>query len=86
MEQTEQKHTPGLAIAAPDMLEALLAQELASDMQKEGRLPDSGDERYTPFIGEWNGYEAPEIRWVHFNYRRQELRRAAIAKATSPTE
>lgn len=60
------------------MADALEAQELASAIQKERRTPPPNDPRYTPFIGKWNGYHAPEQRWQEFMVRRKELRRQAL--------
>lgn len=60
------------------LYQALLAQQILSDMQKEGSLPNSTDERYTPFIGEWNAYKAPEQRFYEFAQKRRELRIAAL--------
>jgi hypothetical protein len=71
-----------LIAAAPEMLAALQAQQVSSDMQGEGRFPPSDDPRYTPFIGEWDGCAAPEKRWYDFQIQRKRLRAAAIAKAT----
>lgn len=60
------------------LLRALRAQAVLSDMQKETGVPDPADPRYTPFIGEWNGYHAPEQRFFDFADHRRALRTSAI--------
>jgi molybdopterin-guanine dinucleotide biosynthesis protein A len=65
---------------ADDLLAACEAQELGSALQREV-CPAPDDRRYTPFIGEWNGYHAPEQRYAEFQQKRRDMRVAAIAKA-----
>jgi len=64
------------------MFSALCAQELASLMQSEG-MPDPNDPRYTPYIGKWNGYHAPEQRYGQFMHERRELRTRALSQAAA---
>lgn len=75
-----------LACSAPDLLLALQAQEVASDMQKQLAIPSPDDPRYTPYIGPWDGYRAPEVRFMDFHLKRKLLRRTAIAKALGKGE
>lgn len=62
---------------------ALQAQEDFSAMQRDLRstedYPNPDDPRYTPVIGEWDGYAAPEMRYAEFATKRRELRRQVLA-------
>lgn len=82
-----QDRTNALLISsAPDLLLALQAQEVASDMQKQLAIPSPDDPRYTPYIGPWDGYRAPEVRFMDFHLKRKLLRRTALAKAMEKGE
>ena len=62
-------------------LKALRAQELFSDIQRawaSGVVTGPSDPRYTAFIGEWNGYQAPEVRYAEVGGARRELRKEAL--------
>lgn len=67
--------------AAPSLLLALRAQQIASDIVHEGCRPAPDDPRFTEFIGEWNCYEAPELRWRRFVEKRRELRKSALIQS-----
>ncbi len=64
---------------------ALTAQESFSAMQREirasGQYPETTDSRYTPVIGIWDGYAAPEVRFSDFAHARRRLREAALKEA-----
>ena len=66
-------------------INALRLQELCSTIQKEGYtiLPD--DPRYTEWIGEWDGYKAPEQRIESINYLRKQMRREVLETLTNDT-
>lgn len=64
--------------AGRDAMIACLAAELASQITLEGKLPAPNDPRYTDFIGTWDTYSAPEIRWADFIAKPRELRRKAL--------
>lgn len=70
-----------LIASAPLLYMALLAQEVASEMQKELAIPDPQDPRYEPFLGPYDGYKAPEIRFYDFMVKRQQLRTEALKQA-----
>lgn len=60
---------------------ALQAQEDYGAMSRQrqaGEFISPIDPRYTPVIGEWNGYHAPELRFDNFAHVRHDLRRAAL--------
>lgn len=59
-------------------LKALKAQEVLKEMQNERVIVLPNDPRYTPFIGEWNGYHAPEQRFEEFVCKRRDLRRECL--------
>lgn len=73
------KEVTNLLQAAPIMLAALKMQELLKTFQNEDQMPLPNDPRYTPYIGEWNGYQAPEVRFQVFCDHRRNLRRQAFA-------
>lgn len=90
--EEETRANADLIARAPDLLAenaslraALEAQELASQMVKEPLLPFPDDPRYTPYIGEWDGYQAPEVRLHDFIARRREMRKAALAQSGGNT-
>ena len=62
---------------------ALHAQEIFSNMQHEvmasgGSYPQPNDPRYRPYIGEYDGYQAPEQRYFEFAAERKELRKVVL--------
>lgn len=63
-----------------EAIDALRAQQLCSDMQRSLTLPKPDDYRYTEFIGEWDGYQAPEIRLEKLHRIRKEMREKVLAK------
>lgn len=63
-----------------DAIKALRWQATFSAMQKES-LPLATDPRYTPFLGEWDGYDTPESRYYIFAHERRDLRAAVLARA-----
>lgn len=71
-----------LIAASPLLYMALWAQEIASEMQKENMLKVSAnDERYTPFIGPWDGKQSTEDRFWAFQTKRRQLRAEALKQA-----
>lgn len=64
------------------MVKALHAQEVGSQMQRED-MPEPNDPRYTPYIGEWNGYHAPEQRYGMFMHERRDLRVLALRQVAN---
>lgn len=70
-----------LIVSSSLLYMALWAREVASEMQKDLVIPNPDDPRYTPFIGPWDGYKAPEIRFCHFQLKHKELRTEALKQA-----
>ena len=62
----------------------LEAHEAHNSFNKEGNIVVPDDPRYTPLIGVWNGYQAPEQRWSDWHAERKQLRRQLIAWLAEP--
>ena len=76
-----------LIVASPNMYNALKIQEdaktLTLEMEK-GIIP-SDHLIYEKWLGKWNGYQAPEVRFEDFTTLRKKMRREAIAEAEGKT-
>lgn len=64
-------------------IRALQAQEHYSEMHRDPLYPylPANDPRYTPLIGEWDGFVAPELRAHYFHFERKRLRREVLDSA-----
>jgi hypothetical protein len=56
----------------------LAAHEYHSQFCSEGGFIQPDDARYTDLIGEWDGYKAPEQRWLLWQATRKALRRQIL--------
>ena len=62
----------------------LEAHEAHNSFNKEGNIVAPDDPRYTPLIGVWNGYQAPEQRWQDWHSERKLLRRTMLEWLNNP--